>query len=86
MMSIYDAARPGEGQVAIYRLLKDTAFDDTAVKAMTTAYEAVLPELGLVDRSDPLTDIVARKILEIFQAGERDPDRLCERTVEEIRG
>jgi hypothetical protein len=41
---------------------------------MTTAYEAVLPELGLVDRTDPLTEIVAQRIIEIFEAGEHDPN------------
>jgi len=72
--------------VAIYRLLQGAGFDEEAVKAMTTAYEAVLPELGLADRADPLTDLVARKIIALARTGERDPERLCELVVKEIRG
>jgi hypothetical protein len=72
--------------VAIYRMLRGMSFDDQSVKAMTTAYEAVLVELGLTDRTDPLTEIVASKVITICQMGERDPDRLRELTLNDIRG
>ena len=36
--------------MAIYRMLQGATFDDSAVNAMTTAYEAALRELGLVNR------------------------------------
>ena len=69
----------------IYRLLGESAFDPETVKAMTTAFEDVLRQLDLVDRSDPLTDIVARKIIEIGRRGERDPARIRELAVQELR-
>jgi hypothetical protein len=72
--------------VAIYLLLERAAFDDRAVKAMTTAYEVALRELRLADRADPCTEIIARKIIERARTGERDPKRLCELTLKEIRG
>jgi hypothetical protein len=59
-------ARATTGSVAIYRMLQGMAFDDQSVKAMTTAYEAMLVELGLMERSDPLTEIVTSKIIPIF--------------------
>jgi len=71
--------------LAIYRLLRDRAFDDNAVKAMTMAYESALQELGLADRADPLTEIIARKIIECAESGERNPQRLCELAVRSIR-
>jgi hypothetical protein len=71
--------------VAIYRLSHHAAFDDHVVKAMTTAYEAALNDLGLIDRTDPLTEIIARKIIECAQAGERDPQRLCELALQDVR-
>jgi hypothetical protein len=72
--------------MAIYRLLKDeTAFDDGAVKAMTTAYEDVLRALALADRSDPLTKIIAEKILQRARSGERDAARLRGSVLEELR-
>jgi hypothetical protein len=59
--------------MAIYQLLKDeAAFDDVAVKAMTTAYEDVLRALALADRFDPLTQIIAEKIVQRARSGERD--------------
>jgi hypothetical protein len=74
----------GSKQMAIYRLLQGAVFDDKAVKAMTTAYEAALVELKLADRNDPLTETIARKIVEIAQTGERDPERLCQRALAEL--
>jgi hypothetical protein len=72
--------------VAVYRMLRGMAFDEQSVKAMTTAYEATLIELGLTDRTDPLTEIVASKIITICQMGERDPERICELALNDIRG
>jgi hypothetical protein len=70
--------------LAIYGMLQGGAFDDRAVKAMATAYEAALRELGLADRNDPRTDVVARKIIACAQSGELDPTRLCERALQDI--
>jgi hypothetical protein len=63
------------------------AFDESAVKGMTAAYEATLVELGLTDRTDPLTELVASKIIAYCQTtGECDPERLCELVLKAIRG
>ena len=43
---------------------------------MTVALEAVCQSLELVDREDPLIEIVARKVIEIAGTGVSDPDRL----------
>ena len=45
---------------------------------MTAAFEEVLRRLGLRDRNDPVTEIIARRIIACAQQGERDPARLCE--------
>lgn len=71
--------------MAIYRLLQNSSFDPEAVKVMTTAYEAARERLGLIDRSDPLTELVASRIIEIARTGVRDPDRLCEQVLRSIR-
>jgi hypothetical protein len=49
--------------VAIYRMLDGMDFDERSKKEMTTAYEVVLVELGVTDRTDPITITVARKII-----------------------
>lgn len=51
---------------------------------MARAYEGALVALRLTDRQDPFTEIVAKKIIEIAETGERDPDRLRERALEEL--
>jgi hypothetical protein len=40
--------------------------------------------LQLSDRQDPITEIVAKKIIEAAQAGERDPRRIRERALREL--
>jgi hypothetical protein len=64
--------------VTIYRLFKGSAFAPDDVKVLSEAFEAALRELNLVDRRDPATELVAKRIIELAQRGERDPVRLRE--------
>jgi hypothetical protein len=70
--------------MAIYRLLQKSAFGPEEIERMTTAYEDALRALGLTDRSDPMTEILAKKIIEIAQTGERDPARIRAQAVAAI--
>jgi hypothetical protein len=72
--------------MAIYRLLKNSAFGPEEIKVLTTAYEDTLRTLRLADRADPATEIIAKKIIEFAQRGERDPLRLRERAIESLSG
>jgi hypothetical protein len=67
-----------------YRMLTEAAFDPDAVKALTTAYEDVLATLGLERRTDALTQMIARKIIEHARRGEGDPIRLREIVLMEL--
>jgi hypothetical protein len=51
---------------------------------MTDAYEITLKTLRLVDRTDPVTHIIAKKIIEIAQTNERDPARISTLTIKEL--
>jgi hypothetical protein len=62
--------------MAIYRLLQSTPMGSEEVAVLTEAYEATLKRLRLVDRSDPITDLIAKKILEVGQRGVRDPEQI----------
>ena len=69
----------GVSGVVIYRLLqsRDTAFGPEEIKAMTMAYEDACRALKLTEkRSDPLTQILALKIIEIAKTGELDPVKI----------
>jgi len=48
------------------------------------AYEDALRVLGLANRTDPITEIVAKKIIEIVQTGERDPLRIRARAIADL--
>jgi hypothetical protein len=70
--------------LAIYRLIANGSFGPGEVKAMTAAYEAALLDLGLVDRDDPITEIVATAIVNITSMGERDPATVKDRALNAI--
>jgi hypothetical protein len=67
--------------MAIYRLLKETAFDADVCKAMGHAYEAVLVDLGLSDRNDPLTESIAKEIIHIASLGVLDASEIRARVL-----
>lgn len=71
--------------MAIYRLIANGSFGPEETKAMTAAYEAALLDLRLVDRYDPITEIVARAIVGIASTGERDPMTIKDRALNTIR-
>jgi hypothetical protein len=56
--------------------LKEAVFDPKAIEAMNIAFEAACKSLQLVIRDDPMTQIVARKIIDIARTGECDPQRI----------
>jgi hypothetical protein len=64
--------------------LRDIVFDPETIKAITTAYERACSELQLVDRTDPLTELVAKAIISVAEKGERDPDRLRQMAMEKL--
>jgi hypothetical protein len=58
--------------------LTEGVFDPAAIAAMRAAYEVACASLGLVDKTGPFNEIVARKVIEIAGTGERDPERLSD--------
>jgi hypothetical protein len=70
--------------VPIRRLLENQAFGPEEIRILTIAFEDTLRTLRLADRADPATEIIARKIIELAQQGERDPDRLRERAIQSL--
>jgi hypothetical protein len=57
-------------------LLMEVVFNPEAIVPIVAAFKAACQSLQLVDRDDLLTQIVARKIVEVAGTGERDPERL----------
>jgi hypothetical protein len=65
--------------VPIREFLGDNrAFGPEDLDAMGKAFAAALGKLGLHDLKDPMTEIVARRIIRAALAGERNPITLTE--------
>jgi hypothetical protein len=69
----------------IERLLKDSKLGAEDVEILNRALDAALRALNLVDRGDPVTEIVARKIIEVGASGVRDPAEISRLTLRELR-
>ena len=67
--------------MAIYRLIANGSFGPDEIKAMTAAYERALIDLSLTDRNDPITELIARSIVNVTATGERDPLRIKDRAL-----
>jgi len=63
----------------------DGSFSPEIVAAMSAAFDDALNKLELIDRDDPLAEIVALKIIEIARKGEHDPARLCSSALDGIQ-
>ena len=70
--------------MALYRHVREGSFEPHDIARMTAAYEAALKLLHLKDRADPVTELIAKKIIEIARAGEGDPAKICVRALKEL--
>jgi hypothetical protein len=70
--------------MAIYRILQNSPFGPDEIARLVTAYEETLKALGLKNRNDPITELVARKIIEIGQTGVRDPLQLAKLAIKDL--
>jgi hypothetical protein len=69
----------------IRHYLQGHRFDAETVRLMGIAYETALVALLQRRREDPLREAAAHKIIELAEAGERDPERLCEGALKAIQ-
>ncbi len=67
----------------IYRLLRNSPLGKTG--HLIAAYELTLRALDVVDRNDPLTTRIAKKVLEIGETGLNDPAEISKRVVKLLR-
>jgi hypothetical protein len=63
----------GDWGMPINRLLKDSKLDPDVVELLNRAFDLALRSLGLVDRNDPVTNLVAEKVIEVYAEGVNDP-------------
>jgi hypothetical protein len=71
--------------MSIVRLLGREAFSPENITPPTAPFEGALHVLELVDRTDPLTELVAKKIIERAQARSYSLAGLCSQIAERLR-
>ena len=71
--------------MAIYRLLRRDVFEPEDLRLLAIVYEEVVKALGVTDRKAPAGELIARKLIELAKAGERDPEALKELTIEAVK-
>ena len=64
--------------MAIYRLLQNSPMGPEQISRLSEAYEQTLKALSLKDRNDALTELIAKKIIEIGQTGVKEPAQISE--------
>ena len=69
--------------MAIRRLLERSGLGPKDVERLNRACEDALHTLHLVDRNDPLTETIARKVIEIGKNG-GDPAEIAKLAIKEL--
>jgi hypothetical protein len=78
------ACRKERASMPIRQYLSGEQFDAETTRIMGIAFEvARIARAG--DRGAPADELIAKSIIELAQAGERDADRLCEYALAKVR-
>ena len=67
------------------KFLDGFEFDPEAKRIMGLAFEMTCAAIKYTSRPDVAREAVARKIVELAKNGVRNPDRLCERVLDDLR-
>ena len=67
--------------MTIYKLIANGSFGPDEIKVMTEAYEGALIDIGIANRDDPVTELIAKSIVNVTASGERNPILVKERAV-----
>jgi hypothetical protein len=63
------------------RSFANGSFGPDEIKVMTAAYEGALVDLNVTNRDDPLTELIAKAIVNVTATGERDPVLVKDRAI-----
>ena len=67
--------------MAIYKLIANGCFGPEEIEVMKAAYEAALVDVGVSNPDDPITDLIAKAIVNVIANGERKPEVVAERAL-----
>jgi hypothetical protein len=67
--------------MAIYKLIANGSFGPQEIEVMSAAYESALIDLGITNRDDLVTELIAKSIVNVISTGERNPELIKERAI-----
>ena len=67
--------------MAIYKLIANGSFGPQEIEVMSAAYESALIDLGIANRDDLVTELIAKSIVIVISTGERNPELVKERAI-----
>jgi hypothetical protein len=67
--------------MAIYKLIANGSFGPQEIEVMSAAYESALIDLGITNRDDLVTELIAKSIVHVISTGERNPELIKERAI-----
>ena len=69
--------------MAIDKLIANGSFGPDEIEVMKSAYKAALIDVGVTDRNDPITELIAKAIVNVSASGERNLQQVVERALNE---
>jgi hypothetical protein len=70
--------------MAVHPMISSRSFGPDMIEGMTDAYKRALTNLGMADRNDPVTELIAKSIINVTATGERDPQKIMERALQAL--
>ena len=67
--------------MTIDKLIATGSFGPDEIEVMKAAYEAALVDVGVTNREDPITELIAKSIVNVTASGKRDPKQVMERAL-----
>ena len=67
--------------MSIHTLIANGSFGPDEVEVMKAAYDAALVDVGVTNPDDPITDLIAKAIVNVTASGERNPKQVMERAL-----
>ena len=60
--------------MAIYKLIANGSFGPNEIEVMSAAYESALVNLGIANRDDPITELIAKAIVMSWRRVNANPN------------
>ena len=63
---------------------REAVFDPETTQILGQAFDGACKALHDIGQPDVVKDVIAKRIIQIAKTGERDPNRLCKRTLKAL--